>query len=94
MTKKQGEWFVYLVRCADNSLYCGVSTDVARRFAEHQSGSVKSARYLRGKGPLMLVFQTPAGCRSEALKLEYRIKKLSKLTKEGLVAGCLSLDEI
>lgn len=43
-------WFVYLVRCANNALYCGITTDVSRRFAQHQKG--RGAKALRGKGPL------------------------------------------
>lgn len=80
-------WSVYLVRCADNSLYTGIATDVARRFAEHQAQGPKTARYLRGRAPLTLVFQCPAGDRSAALKLEYRIKQLAKADKLKLVGG-------
>lgn len=80
-------WSVYLVRCSDNSLYTGIATDVARRFAEHQAQGTRTARYLRGRAPLTLVFQCPAGDRSAALKLEYRIKQLSRADKLRLVAG-------
>lgn len=80
-------WSVYLVRCADNSLYTGIATDVTRRFSEHQAQGPKTARYLRGRAPLALVFQCPAGDRSTAQKLEYRIKQLSKADKLKLVAG-------
>ena len=48
-------WSVYLVRCSDNSLYTGIATDVARRFAEHQAQGPKTARYLRGRAALTLV---------------------------------------
>ncbi len=84
-------WFLYLIRCRKGSLYCGVTTNVERRFKEHQSGSAKSARYLRGRGPLTLVFHEQVGDRSEALKMEYRVKQQSKATKEVLVAGTLTL---
>jgi putative endonuclease len=50
-------WFVYLILCGDDSLYCGIATDVSRRFSEHESQSPKSAKYLRGRHPLKLVFQ-------------------------------------
>lgn len=80
-------WSVYLVRGSDNSLYTGIATDVARRFAEHQAQGPKTARYLRGRAPLTLVFQCPAGDRSAALKLEYRIKQLPRADKLKLVAG-------
>ncbi|MFQ5748734.1 MAG: GIY-YIG nuclease family protein [Planctomycetota bacterium] len=80
-------WHVYLVRCEDRSLYTGIATDVARRFEEHQQGAGRGSRYLRGRGPLELAFQQPVGTRSLALKVEQRIKKLSKAGKEDLVSG-------
>ena len=78
-------WSLYLIRTADNSLYTGITTDVARRFMQHQSG--KGAKALRGKGELILVFSAPVGERSLALRMEYRIKQLTKRQKERLVAG-------
>lgn len=78
----QKPWYVYIVRCSDNSLYTGISLDVERRFAEHSAQGKKCAKYLRGKAPLELVFQTKITCKSEALKLEYKIKKLPKYQKE------------
>lgn len=78
-------WSVYMVRCADRSLYTGISTDVERRFAEHSEGGPKSAKYLRGRGPLTLVYQKSAGSRSEALIEELRLKRLSKSEKELLL---------
>ncbi|WP_312691254.1 GIY-YIG nuclease family protein [Kosakonia sp.] len=78
-------WFLYLIRTNDNTLYTGITTDVARRFMQHQSG--KGAKALRGKGALELVFSAPVGERSLALRLEYRIKQLNKRQKERLVAG-------
>ncbi|MEO3990332.1 GIY-YIG nuclease family protein [Pseudocitrobacter cyperus] len=78
-------WFLYLIRTADDKLYTGITTDVARRFAQHQSG--KGAKALRGKGELTLAFSGEVGERSLALRLEYRIKQLTKRQKEHLVAG-------
>lgn len=78
-------WSLYLIRSADNSLYTGITTDVARRFMQHQSG--KGAKALRGKGELTLAFSAPVGERSLALRMEYRIKQLTKRQKERLVAG-------
>lgn len=86
--KKAGtkqEWSLYLIRCKDNSLYCGISKDIDRRFQEHQSMSKKTAKYLRGRGPLSLVFHTLVGGYSEALKMESRFKALNKQDKEQLV---------
>ncbi|EOI3465664.1 GIY-YIG nuclease family protein [Cronobacter dublinensis] len=84
------EWFLYLIRSPDNRLYTGITTDVARRFAQHQRG--KGAKALRGKGELTLVFSVPAGNRSAALRAEYRIKQLTKRQKEQLVAGELAFE--
>jgi putative endonuclease len=90
MTEKtQGMWFVYMLRCADNSLYTGITTDVQRRFGEHQSQGRLTARYLRGRGPLELALQFEAGSRSDALQLEYLIKQLSVAEKRRLVGGQL-----
>ncbi|MFT4861760.1 MAG: putative endonuclease [Pseudohongiellaceae bacterium] len=86
-------WFVYIIRCGDSSLYTGITVDVKRRLKEHsgESGVNKGAKSLRGKLPLSLVFSTPLNCRSAALKLEYKIKQLSKAKKEELVCGGLTL---
>jgi putative endonuclease len=74
---------VYLVRCRDGSLYTGIATDVSRRFSEHEDG-VKGAKYLRGKGPLKLVYQQEIGDRSLAQKIESRIKRLSSTEKSDV----------
>ena len=76
-------WSVYLLRCADGSLYTGIATDVSRRLAEHADGE-KGAKYLRGRGPLELVFHQEVGDRSLALRIEHRIKRLPKACKEDL----------
>ncbi|CAD7842790.1 MAG: hypothetical protein [Olavius algarvensis Delta 4 endosymbiont] len=67
-------WYVYIVRCADDSLYTGIATDVARRVAEHSAGL--GARYTRGRGPVTLVYQEQVRDRPAALKREYAIKKM------------------
>ncbi len=78
-------WYIYMIRCGDNSLYTGIATDVERRFEEHQRD--KGARYLRGRGPFQLVFLMAVGTRSQASKVEYQIKKLSKIRKETLISS-------
>lgn len=90
---KAENWYLYLVRTAAGSLYTGIATDVARRFAEHQAGAPKGARSLRGKGPLTLEFQEPVGNRSRASRLEWQVKRWSKARKEALVKGLLSLQD-
>ncbi|EEG0114527.1 GIY-YIG nuclease family protein [Salmonella enterica] len=76
-------WCLYLIRTADNALYTGITTDVARRYRQHQTG--KGAKALRGKGELTLAFAAQVGDRSLALRIEYRIKQLTKRQKERLV---------
>ena len=79
---------VYLVRCSDNSLYCGISNDFERRLEEHNSG--KGAKYTIARRPVDLVGISPEMTKSAALKLEYRIKrtaadkKISELENTGL----------
>ena len=79
------EWSIYMLRCGDDSLYTGVATDVARRLGEHQAQGPKAAKYLRGRAPLKLVYTREVGTRSEALKEEWRIKRLSREQKEALL---------
>jgi putative endonuclease len=79
------QWFLYIVRCRHGTLYTGISTDVQRRFAEHQQGGVKGARYLRGKGPLALVYQVHVNGRAEATRLELWLKKQPREMKESLI---------
>jgi len=83
MTDSEIVWFIYLIRCKGGQLYTGISTDVERRFGEHQSG--KGSKYLRGKMPLQLVFQKKIGSHSEALKIEASIKQCSKAGKEKII---------
>lgn len=80
------QWYVYLLRCNDNSLYCGVTTDLSRRVNEHNT-SVKGAKYTKVRRPVSLVYSTLAEDRSSACKLEAEIKKLAKAKKELLVAN-------
>ena len=77
---------VYLVRCADGSLYTGISTDPLRRVHEHNTGTRASA-YTRSRRPVVLVYTQSIGTKSEALKEEARIKELSKREKEMLITS-------
>lgn len=78
------EWFVYLAACGDGSLYAGVTTDPARRLAEHRAG--RGARYTRARGILGLVWAQPVAGRSAALQLEAALKRLPRRTKLELAA--------
>ncbi len=82
-------WSVYIIRCADSTLYTGISTNVARRFEEHTSGSPKSAKYLRGRAPLELIYTKEIGTQSEATIEEHRIKALTKAQKLNLILEIL-----
>ena len=81
-------YFVYILRCADGTLYTGITTDVARRVQEHNS-SDKGAKYTRGRRPVVLVYSQPFTTRGVALREEARIKALSKRSKEVLVRAYL-----
>jgi len=71
----KNSWNVYLVRCSDNSLYCGITNHLAKRLAAHNSG--KGAKYTRSRRPVVLVVVSRSMTKSEALKLEYRIKQVA-----------------
>ena len=76
-------WFVYVLRCSDNSLYCGTTTDLDRRLQAHNTGT--GARYTRSRSPVRLVWYRQAPSKSEAFREEFRIKRLHKAEKELLV---------
>jgi len=77
------EWFVYLVRCADASLYTGIAKDVIRRCEQHNSGT--ASRYTRSRLPVELVYQESLASRSLALKREIAIKALTRRKKLALI---------
>lgn len=78
-------WYVYMIRCADGSLYTGITTNPTRRLRQH-SGEIKGgARYTRSRGPLQLVFLEECEDRSRASKREAQIKSLSVKEKQALL---------
>lgn len=79
-------WFVYLLRCADGTLYAGITTDLDRRLAEHNSGKA-GAKYTRARRPVTLAWQEPAVDRAAASRREYAVRTLSRAEKERLVAA-------
>lgn len=87
------DWQVYLLRCADGSLYCGVTTDLERRLAQHNGLRQGGARYTRTRRPVSLVASVVCEDKSSALRLEYRVKhyprqdKLQALTTRCSTAG-------
>jgi putative endonuclease len=78
-------WIWYVLRCADSSLYCGITTDMQRRLDEHNRGT--GSRYVRSRRPATVAFSEVVGDRSTALKKEAAFKKLGKARKEALVAS-------
>ena len=87
------DYRLYILRCADGTLYTGITVDVPRRLREHEGGN-RGARYLRGRSPFELAFDASAGDRSRASRLEFRVKRLPKRDKERLIAGSLSLEAL
>ncbi|MFZ7121875.1 MAG: GIY-YIG nuclease family protein [Eubacteriaceae bacterium] len=76
-------FYVYMLRCNDNSLYTGWTTDLDRRLKEHNKGT--GAKYTRAKLPVKLVYHEQLNSKSDAIKREYQIKQLKKIQKEKLV---------
>lgn len=77
-------WMVYVLRCADDSLYCGITNNLTKRFMVHSAG--KGAKYTRGRGPLSIVFVQLCRGKSAALKAEYAFKKLGRKQKDLIMA--------
>jgi putative endonuclease len=80
------DWYVYIIRCADASLYTGITKDIQRRVQEHNFNDQLCARYTRSRRPVDLVYQEGAYSRSIATKRENEIKQLSKKQKESLIS--------
>lgn len=77
------EWILYILRCKDDSLYCGITNDLENRLAMHRSG--KGAKYTRGRGPLELVYTEKCEDHSAALKRELAVKRLTRQKKLLLI---------
>ena len=80
---RMSEWLVYILRCADDTLYTGITNDLSRRCDQHNAGT--ASRYTRSRLPVALVYQEPQATRSLALKRELAIKALSRKQKELLI---------
>lgn len=78
-------YYFYIVRCSDNSLYCGQTTNLKKRIQEHNSSPSRSAKYVRGKRPVHLVYSEECENLQFALKREYQVKQWPKDKKESLV---------
>ncbi len=79
------QWFVYILRCSDDSLYTGVALDVNKRLEQHNGIDKNGAKYTQARRPVKMVYQESSVSRSEACKREYAIKSLTKQQKERLI---------
>lgn len=84
-------WHIYLIECADGSLYTGISIDVERRFQTHLAG--KGARYTRSHKPVRLIASRPVGTRAEALRAELAVKRLPRSQKIDAVRGDIAVQK-
>jgi predicted GIY-YIG superfamily endonuclease len=87
VNEKDERWFVYILRCADDTLYTGITTDPVRRLRQHNNGS--ASRYTRSRLPVKMEYQEPKFDHSGALRRELAIKKLSRQKKEVLFRPAL-----
>ena len=80
-------WYVYILHCADGSLYTGITTDVSRRLQEHNEHPRLAAKYTRARRPVTLVYVEEVADRAVAVKREYAIKQLKRKEKKAMVAN-------
>jgi putative endonuclease len=85
-TMESSPWFVYILRCADSSLYTGITTDIDKRLKQHNGIEKNGAKYTRSRQPVELVYQEYSASRAAACKREHMIKNLKKSEKERLIA--------
>ena len=78
-------WFVYILRCADGTLYTGIALDIARRVVEHNTNNRLGASYTRGRRPVKLVYSETASSRSQAAKREHEIKSMTRVAKTAML---------
>ena len=78
-------WNIYILRCADGTLYTGIALDVARRIVEHNSNNRLGASYTRGRRPVRLVYSETAASRSDAAKREHEIKSMPRVAKMAML---------
>ena len=79
----ESNWYLYILRCKDDTLYTGITTDVEKRLEAHRTG--KGAKYTRGRSPLELVYRESRGSHSDALKREHQVKMLTREEKQNLI---------
>jgi len=82
--KKASAWVLYVLKCRDNTLYTGITSDISRRINQHNNGT--ASRYTRSRLPVKLIFSEPCRNRSQALKKEYAMKQLSRKEKNAYIS--------
>jgi putative endonuclease len=89
-------WWVYILRCADATLYVGIARDLQARLREHNGDAPGGARYTRGRRPVALLAACPCADRREAARLEWRVKQLPRAAKAALIGaeGWRTADEL
>ena len=78
-------WYVYILKCADGSFYTGITNNIERRLTEHNKSKTVGSKYVRMRRPVVLVYKQRIGTRSEALKKESEIKRLTRTVKQTLI---------
>jgi putative endonuclease len=81
-------WHVYIIHCSDDTLYTGITTDIARRFEQHTSG--RGAKYFRGRHPVKVLYQESGHTRSSASRRELEIKAFSRIEKIALISSSIN----
>lgn len=92
MSEAPEKWHVYILECSDETLYTGITNNLELRLKKHNQG--KGARYTKGRAPVKLLINFEVDGKSKALKLEYKIKKLSKKEKLEIIKNKSQLDDI
>jgi putative endonuclease len=85
-SENSDNWVVYILQCADDTLYTGITNDLEKRLQQHNGELNNGAKYTRSRQPVALVYSESSSSRSEASKREYAIKRLSRLQKQSLIA--------
>ncbi len=92
-TSSRSPYYIYIAKCNDHSLYCGITNDPDRRLKEHNTGR-RGAKYTRSRRPVLFVFLQPVCCKSCALKLEHKIKSLTKIKKLQLISSPSMINDL
>ena len=84
-TTPQNNWLIYILKCVDGSLYCGITNNIEKRLKQHKGEIIGGAKYTRSHWPCKLVYKEKSASRSQASQREAIIKKMSKVEKQTLI---------